>query len=79
MYPPVVPADCDYGCANEAIRVAAGEAYSQMCDDFGVVDEAEGLGQTTLAEATVAIQGYGSGFCPCEALEQGTLFPELVY
>lgn len=31
-----------------------------------------------LAQINFPIQQYGEGFCPGEALEQGTMFPELV-
>ena len=35
-------------------------------------------GQQALAEIRFPIQSYTTGFCPCEALMKGTLFPELV-
>ena len=31
-----------------------------------------------LAQIRFPIQSYKTGFCPCEALSKGTLFPELV-
>lgn len=31
-----------------------------------------------LAQINFPIQQYAEGFCPAEALEQGTMFPELV-
>lgn len=58
-------------CDNLDVVVPAGEARTQPCDDFGVA-------QPRLAEIQFPIQQYESGFCPCEALETGTLFPELV-
>ena len=36
------------------------------------------LGGQQLAQINFPIQQYGEGFCPGEALEQGTMFPELV-
>lgn len=61
----------DPACANDGVMVPAGAAVTQPCDDFGV-------SQARLAEIQFPIQQYESGFCPCEALETGTLFPELV-
>ena len=58
-------------CTNADVVVPAGEAVTQPCDDFGI-------GQTQLAQIQFPIQQYETGFCPCEALESGTLFPELV-
>ncbi|MEA5060031.1 MAG: spore coat associated protein CotJA [Candidatus Pelethousia sp.] len=58
-------------CGNTGVVVPAGEARTQPCDDFGIM-------QPRLAEIQFPIQQYESGFCPCEALETGTLFPELV-
>lgn len=58
-------------CANAEVKVPAGEARMQPCDDFGMV-------QPRLAQIQFPIQQYQSGFCPCEALEMGSLFPELV-
>ena len=36
------------------------------------------LGGQQRAQINFPIQQYGEGFCPGEALEQGTMFPELV-
>lgn len=58
-------------CDNADVIVPAGEARTQPCDDFGAI-------QPRLAQIQFPIQQYQSGFCPCEALETGTLFPELV-
>ncbi len=58
-------------CDNADVVVPAGEARTQPCDDFSMV-------QPRLAQIQFPIQQYQSGFCPCEALETGTLFPELV-
>lgn len=58
-------------CTNPDMRVPAGEARTQPCDDFGMM-------QPRLAQIQFPIQQYQVGFCPCEALETGTLFPELV-
>ena len=35
-------------------------------------------GGQQLALIQFPVQQYGEGFCPCEALEQGTMVPELV-
>ncbi len=59
-------------CDNADVVVPAGEARTQPCDDFG------GMVQPRLAQIQFPIQQYQSGFCPCEALETGTLFPELM-
>ena len=37
-----------------------------------------GSGSCTLATVYFPTQVYRAGFCPCEALARGTLFPELV-
>ncbi len=36
------------------------------------------LAEQQLAQINFPIQQYAEGFCPAEALEQGTMFPELV-
>ena len=59
-------------CNNLGETVPAGEAATQPCDSFGESS------QQRLAQIQFPIQSYESGFCPCEALESGTLFPELV-
>ena len=58
-------------CDDADVMVPAGEARTQPCDDFGAM-------QPRLAQIQFPIQQYQSGFCPCEALETGTLFPELM-
>ena len=58
-------------CDDADVMVPAGEARTQPCDDFSAV-------QPRLAQIQFPIQQYQSGFCPCEALETGTLFPELM-
>lgn len=68
-YPAVQPSRMV--CDNADVVVPAGEARTQPCDDFSAV-------QPRLAQIQFPIQQYQSGFCPCEALETGTLFPELV-
>lgn len=52
----------------------AGEACSGICEGFGAEVGTECL----LATAYIPAQVYRAGFCPNEALSQGTLFPELV-
>ena len=37
-----------------------------------------GAGSCALATVYFPTQVYRAGFCPCEALSRGTLFPELV-
>ncbi|MBQ6077166.1 MAG: spore coat associated protein CotJA [Clostridia bacterium] len=37
-----------------------------------------GAGGCALATVYFPTQVYRAGFCPCEALSRGTLFPELV-
>ncbi|MBQ1820565.1 MAG: spore coat associated protein CotJA [Clostridia bacterium] len=37
-----------------------------------------GSGSCSLATVYFPNQVYRAGFCPCEALSRGTLFPELV-
>jgi len=53
--------------------VAAGEACSSDVCGLGYP-----IGGQRLATIQFPIQQYMEGFCPNEALEQGTLFPELV-
>ena len=45
---------------------------SEICGVF------EMPGESNLARISFPIQEYTEGFCPCEAFEQGTMFPELV-
>lgn len=52
---------------------AAGEACSSACGR-GYPETGEGR----LAAIRFPVQQYRRGLCPDEALEQGTLFPELV-
>ena len=56
--------------------VAAGEVCSGNVSDFPI-RPACGANEP-LAMAYVPAQVYRVGFCPCEALSHGTLFPELV-
>lgn len=45
----------------------------------GEVAAYEGIGgDCLLSTAYMPVQTYTAGFPPCEALEQGTLYPELV-
>lgn len=53
--------------------VAAGEACTGDVCGLGY-----SLGSERLATIQFPIQQYTEGFCPAEAHEQGTLFPELV-
>lgn len=59
-------------CDNAGMRVAAGEARVTPCDDWAE--------ESTLSLAMLHFpnQEYTQGFCPCESLKCGTMFPELV-
>ncbi len=69
--------NCNCCRCNEAARSSA-----TVTSDASLV--AAGTAQTCftkeqeLAQVNFPIQCYVSGFCPCEALTQGTMFPELV-
>ena len=53
--------------------IAAGTVCtSEICGTFDTQAE------SGLARISFPIQQYSEGFCPCEAFEQGTMFPELV-
>lgn len=62
--------------AAPAGTVAAGEVCSGNVCDFPL-RPAAAAGEP-LAMAFVPAQVYRVGFCPCDALCHGTLFPELV-
>lgn len=53
--------------------VMAGMACESPCTDIGAV-----AGVSELAKLQFPIQEYTYGFCPTDALEKGTLFPEFV-
>ena len=56
--------------------VVAGRACETPCTD---ISEIVGVGgMNALAQLMFPIQEYTYGFCPSDALAQGTLFPELV-
>lgn len=58
-------------CDDAGTMVAAGTANTQPWVGW--------VGDTiTLATIYFPDQDYTKGFCPCEALSNGTLFPELV-
>lgn len=58
--------------------VMAGEVCTSTSCGCGVnVDGAES-GGCKLAQVYFPDQAYRAGFCPCQAMEKGTLFPELV-
>ena len=67
------PMDC--GVSAKANTVPAGSACSGVCKGF---DLSELVTEYTLAEIMFPIQIYSVGFCPDEAFQAGTLFPELV-
>ena len=58
------------GCGD---LVAAGGVSTAGCTDAG-----EAINDYNLAVINFPVQTYVAGFCPCEALQYGTLFPELV-
>ena len=66
-------------CSDSGILVAAGTASTQPCSgwDSGV-NLASAAGSIPFATAYFPDQAYLQGFCPCEALNNGALFPELV-
>ena len=57
-------------CSDSGILVAAGTASTQPCSGWD--------SSVNLATAYFPDQAYLQGFCPCEALNNGALFPELV-
>ncbi len=58
----------------ETLRtVAAGDVCGSECAPMEIMDS-----DTVYAAIQFPIQTYQIGFCPCEALCKGTLFPELV-
>ena len=65
--------------ADEGVAVAipAGEACAGLCGE-GLPMEEETLEITALPVTIVIPQSYVYGFCASEALQRGTLFPELV-
>lgn len=54
--------------------VVAGMACESPCTDIGAV-----AGVSELAQLQFPVQEYTYGFCPSDALEKGTLFPEFVH
>lgn len=60
---------------NVPNTVPAGSAHEDLCDDGVLGEEYE---DCLLSTAYMPVQDYRAGFCPDEALEHGTLFPELV-
>lgn len=86
--------DCDCvnangcGCAlavavdgsTEAVTVQAGDACSGFCGILPVTTALEAVDAACvrLPQTVITEQVYTYGFCPDEALQRGTLFPELV-
>ncbi len=67
-------------CSDSGTLVAAGTASTQPCSGW---DDETSLAASyarsiDLAAAYFPDQAYAQGYCPCEALGNGTLFPELV-
>lgn len=53
---------------------SAGNACTDMCEDWDFGYDS----QCVLATAYMPMQDYRAGFCPNQALQCGTLFPELL-
>lgn len=68
---------CCCAAALSANTVPAGKACTEPCAATGLEAcmEEEGM---ALGQVMAPIQEYEVGFCPCNALDHGTLFPELV-
>lgn len=64
----------------EAVTVQAGEACSGLCSILPVTAALEAIesGSVRLPQTVITAQAYTYAFCPDEALQRGTLFPELV-
>ena len=61
----------DIRCSDSGTIVAAGSANTQPCNGWTG-------GTPALAIIYFPDQEYTKAFCPCEALSNGTMFPELV-
>lgn len=61
----------------EAVIVPAGEACAGLCGD-GFNESEEVLSTASLPNTIIERQVYTYSFCPSEALQRGTMFPELV-
>ncbi len=64
---------CPAGMDN---TVAAGMACESACTDISAVAGVSTGGE--LAQLQFPVQEYTYGFCPSDALEKGTMFPEFV-
>ncbi len=62
----------DFGECSGGVIAAGTVCTSEICGAFNMQIGSD------LAKISFPIQEYNEGFCPCEALEQGTMFPELV-
>lgn len=71
---PCVPCMDEDACEpmNDGCFVPAGDVCEADCPGFDVPSE------DCLAAICFQDQVYRTGFCPAEALQNGTLFPELV-
>lgn len=74
---------CGCACSTPVVKatsledtVVAGMACETPCTDISGVLGMSGM--NALAQLMFPIQEYTYGFCPSDALAQGTLFPELV-
>ncbi|HPY36828.1 MAG TPA: spore coat associated protein CotJA [Clostridia bacterium] len=70
------PFSCQLNPLDAKNTLLAGKACEDCRSCPGICGETEP--QCLLAVAYIAKQEYKAGYCPNEALCQGTLFPELV-
>ncbi len=72
---------CGYQMNPREVKntVSAGNAQDacMVCGEQ-CLEECQGDEACLLATANVADQEYLAGFCPCETLKNGTMFPELI-
>ncbi len=68
----VTTAAADTAECSGGVIAAGTVCSSEICGPF------DAQAESGLARISFPIQQYSEGFCPCEAFEQGTMFPELV-
>lgn len=61
----------------EAVMIPAGDVCAVL-DGVGDVGDIPAVESSSLPQTHITEQVYTYGFSPVEALEQGTMFPELV-
>lgn len=62
----------DFGECSGGVIAAGMVCTSEVCGASVLQAGSE------LAKISIPIQQYSEGFCPCEAFDRGTMFPELV-